>query len=69
MSKQENNRYARKYYKTHPKYRKQKIEDRKEYYKEHQKAQNAYERKRYHTNQSYRKWKIAYAKAYQKKHK
>ena len=69
MAKAQENRYARNYYKTHAKYRRKKIEQRKDYYHEHQNAQNAYERKRYRTNPSYRKWKIAYAKAYQKKHK
>ena len=62
-------KYARTYYKTHAKYRRERIEYRKDYYHEHQKEQNAYERKRYRTNQKYKAYKIAYAKAYQKKHK
>lgn len=69
MATTQEKKYSRNYYKTHPKYRKQKIEDRKTYYKEHQKEQNAYERKRYHSNPQYRKYKIAYAKNYQKKKK
>ena len=36
---------ARDYYKSHAKYRREKIEDRKEYYHEHQKSQNAYANK------------------------
>ena len=68
-SKKERNRKAREYYRKNKKYREQKIQDRKEYYKEHRQSQNAYERKRYRKNPSYRKYKIAYAKAYQKRKK
>lgn len=69
MSTTKEKNYSRKYYKTHPKYRREKIEYRKDYYHDHQKEQNAYERKRYRTNLQYRKYKIAYAKAYQKRRK
>lgn len=69
VTKTQANKYARNYYKTHAKYRKQKIQDRKDYYHEHQKDQNAYERARYRKNPQYRKYKIAYAKAYAKAHR
>lgn len=69
ISKKEANSYARKYYKEHSKYRKKKIEDRKEYYDEHKNQQNAYERKRYWTNPDYRKYKKKYAINYKKAHK
>ena len=60
-------RYSREYYKTHPKYRREKIKARKDYYHEHQDEQNAYARKYYRKNTSYRRYKIAYARAYQKR--
>ena len=60
-------RYSREYYKTHPRYRRKKIQDRKDYYHDNQKEQNAYAREYYHKKTSYRKYKIAYAKAYQKR--
>lgn len=69
MSTTKEKKYSRDYYKTHPKYRREKIQQRKDYYHDNQKEQNAYERKRYRTNQQYRKYKIAYAKAYQKRRK
>ena len=69
MSTTKEKKYSRDYYKTHPRYRKKRIQDRKDYYHDNQKEQNAYERKRYRTNQQYRKYKIAYAKAYQKRRK
>ena len=59
---------ARDYYKSHAKYRREKIEDRKEYYHEHQKSQNAYAREYYRKNPSYRKYKIKYAVNYRKSH-
>ena len=42
MSTTAEKKYSRTYYKTHQKYRRQRIEDRKDYYHEHQKEQNAY---------------------------
>lgn len=59
-------KYARKYYKENPDYRKKKIETRKDYYHEHQESQNAYARKYYHEHPTYRKYKIRYARDYRK---
>lgn len=66
MSTAKEKAYSRKYYKDNPKYRRKKIQQRKDYYRENQEEQNAYERKRYRTDPSYRKYKINYAKNYQK---
>lgn len=69
MSTSKEKKYARDYYKTHPKYRKKKIQQRKDYYHKHQNEQNAYERKRYRKDPTYRKYKVQYARDYQKKKK
>ena len=60
---------ARDYYKSHAKYRREKIEQRSEDYQEHKKKEASYSRNYYHSHPSYRKAKIAYAKAYRKAHK
>lgn len=69
MNKNEAKKYSRKYYKENPEYRKKKIEQRKDYYHEHQKDQNAYAREYYRKHPSYRKYKIQYARNYRKAHK
>lgn len=61
--------YARKYYKTHPKYRKKKIEERKDYAKSHKKEEAAQSREYYHSVSTYRKRRIAQVSAYNKSHK
>ena len=60
---------ARKYYKEHPAYRREKIEDRKEYRERNRQSDNAYAREYYRTHSKYRKYKIQYAKSYRKAHK
>ena len=60
-------RYSREYYKTHPRYRREKIKKRSEYYQNHKKEEAKYQRDYYHKKPSYRKYKVAYAKAYQKR--
>ena len=61
--------YARKYYRTHDKYRKKKIQQRKEYASSHKKEEASQSRKYYHETPSYRRYKISYAKSYNKSHK
>lgn len=62
-------KYAREYYRKNAKYRRQRIEDRKEYYHDNQNSQNAYAREYYRKNAKYRKYKIKYAADYKKAHK
>ncbi len=69
MSKIKENAYARKYYRTHDKYRKKKIQDRKDYASSHKKEEASQSREYYHKTPSYRRWKIKYAQAYQKTHR
>ena len=46
MSTAKEKAYSRKYYRENPKYRRKKIQQRKEYYRENQEDKNAYEKKR-----------------------
>jgi hypothetical protein len=61
--------YARRYYKTHSKYRKKKIEERKEYAKSHKKEEAEQSRDYYHSTPTYRKRRIAQVSAYNRAHK
>lgn len=61
--------YARKYYKENAKYRREKIEDRKDYAKSHRRKEADYAREYYHSHPQYKKYKQAYARAYKKAHK
>lgn len=61
--------YARKYYRTHDKYRKKKIQDRKEYASSHKKEEAKQSREYYHENPSYRRRRIAQVKQYNKTHR
>lgn len=69
MSSEKANKYARDYYRKNAKYRKKKIEERKEYAKNHKKEEATYSRKYYAENPTYRAYKIKYALRYQKAHK
>lgn len=69
LSKKQNARKSREYYKTHKKYRAKRIEDRKEYYHDHRESQNAYARRYYHANPEYRSKKIEQARAWQRKNR
>ena len=69
MSTAQEKKYAREYYKTHPKYRKKKIEDRKADAKNNKTAEAEYSRKYYKTHPEYRKYKITYARNYRRSHK
>ena len=69
MSTTQEKKYARKYYAEHPKYRKKKIEDRKERAKNNKTAEAEYSRKYYHSHPEYRKYKIAYSRNYKRSHK
>lgn len=68
-TKAQQNAYARKYYQKNPKYRKEKIEDRKKDAKAHREEENKYSKKYYWKNPKYRKYKIKYAKNYNRSHK
>ena len=69
MSRIKENAYAREYYRTHDKYRRKKIQERKDYASSHKKEEASQSRKYYHETPSYRRYKISYAKAYNKSHK
>ena len=60
---------ARQYYRTHKKYREEKIKDSTTEQKRNPKKHAEYQREYYHKNQSYRDWKIDYAREYRKKEK
>lgn len=69
MSTAKEKKYAREYYKEHPKYRKKKIEDRKAEARNNKTAEAAYSRKYYATHPEYRRYKIAYSRRYRRSHK
>jgi len=60
---------AREYYKTHKKYREEKIKDSIDEQKKNPEEHAKYQRKYYHKNQDYRSYKIKYAKDYRKREK
>ena len=61
--------YSRKYYRTHDKYRKKKIQQRKDYASSHKKEEAEQSREYYHSTPSYRKRRIAQVSAYNKTHR
>ena len=69
ITKKENAKRQREYYRKNKKYREKKIEDRKEYAQTHKKEEAEYSRKYYHSNPNYRRYKIRYARNYRKSHK
>ncbi len=68
-STQKEKKKSREYYKTHKKYREEKIEDSVKKQKANPKKHAAYQRKYYHSNSEYRDYKIDYARKYRKREK
>jgi hypothetical protein len=62
-------KYARTYYKTHKKYREDKIKKRSQYAQNHKKEEAKRSKKYYWENAQYRSYKRKYARDYQKRHK
>lgn len=60
---------SREYYKTHKKYREEKIKDSSQKQKANPKKHAAYQREYYRENQEYRDYKIDYARSYRKREK
>ena len=61
--------YSRKYYRTHDKYRKKKIQQRKDYASSHKKEEAEQSREYYHSTPSYRRRRILQVKQYNKAHR
>ena len=61
--------YAKKYYRTHPKKREEKIENQLAKQRANPKKYAKIQRDRYHEDKEYRDYKIDYAREYRKKHK
>lgn len=68
-SKSKVNARARRYYRTHEEYRREKIEDRKEYASTHKKEEARKSREYYHSNPEYRRRRIKQVTAYNQAHK
>ena len=60
---------SREYYRTHKKYREEKIKDSVDEQKRNPDEHAEYQKKYYHKNQEYRAYKIDYARKYRKREK
>lgn len=69
LSRSKANARARRYYRTHENYRREKIEDRKDYASSHKKEEARKSREYYHSNPEYRRRRIKQVAAYNKTHK